>query len=110
MTCAPTPRDWWRIFCSGISLAGIVLLVLLLISLADETLCRELFPGKPQTWTWKAAALTLSLPVPFHVFAIGLILQHRLLSPAWQKIAWGCIVVSGLWLGAALMAKTVLLV
>jgi hypothetical protein len=109
MTCAPTTRTWWRIFCSGISLAGVVLLVLLLISLADGTLPRELFPDRPQTWTWKAAALTLSLPVPFHVFAIGLMLQHRQLSPAWQKTAWGSIVASGLWLGAALMAKTVLL-
>jgi len=85
------------------------LLALLLINLADETLPRELFPDKPQTWAWKAAALTLSLPVPFHVFAIGLILQHRHLSPAGQKIAWVSIVASGLWLGAALIAKTLLL-
>ncbi len=108
MTNAATTQACWRIFCSLISLAGVFLLVLLLISLVDGSLGRNLFPLAPDSWIWKAVALILSLPVPFHVFAIGLILQRRHLSPAWRRFAWVSIVVSGLWLGAALLAKAVL--
>lgn len=109
MTRAPTAQTCWRVFCTGISLAGGFLLALLLISLADGTLPRELFPDKPPTWTWASAALVLSLPVPFHVLAIGLFLQRRHLSQAWQRIAWTGIMGSGLWLGGAVMVKALLL-
>ena len=109
MTRAQTTQTCWRIFSSGISLAGLVLLILLLDSLADGSLAREMFPKVSGSWLYSAFALTLSLPVPLHVFSIGLILQHRFFSPAWKKVAWVCIVTSGVWLGMALMAKTLLL-
>ncbi|MEE4262149.1 MAG: hypothetical protein V2I56_05625 [Desulfobacteraceae bacterium] len=46
-------------------------------------------------------ALGLSLPIPFHVIAIGLVLQLRWLSPIWTRGARWAIGLSGCWLGLA---------
>jgi len=50
-------------------------------------------------------ALGLSLPIPFHVIAIGLVLQLRWLSPIWTRGARWAIVLSGCWLGLALAIR-----
>lgn len=50
-------------------------------------------------------ALGLSLPVPMHVIAVGLILQKKWLTHRWARLAWWAVVVSGCWLGTALLIK-----
>ena len=54
-------------------------------------------------------ALGLSLPVPMHVIAVGLILQRKWLDRNWTRVAWWAAVFSGLWLGAALLIRLTLL-
>ena len=54
-------------------------------------------------------ALALGLPVPFHVISVGLLLQRRWLSPSWARIAFPAVVISGGWLGVALLTKIFLL-
>ena len=54
-------------------------------------------------------ALGLSLPVPMHVIAVGLILQRKWLGRNWTQAAWWAVVFSGCWLGAALIIKLILL-
>ena len=50
-------------------------------------------------------ALGLSLPIPLHIIAVGLVLQLRWLSPPWARATrWG-IVLSGCWLGLALAIR-----
>ncbi|MBN2432572.1 MAG: hypothetical protein JXQ27_13940 [Acidobacteria bacterium] len=49
--------------------------------------------------------LGVRLPVPFHVMAVGLFLQRFRLSPRWRRFAWWAVVVSGVWLGLALLAR-----
>ncbi len=98
-----------RIITTCISLVGVVLLGKVVVDALSGSLARGLFPGEPVTWTRTAIALALRVPVPFHVFSVGLILQKRWLPPARARIAWLCTVTSGLWLGAALLVKTFLL-
>ncbi len=50
-------------------------------------------------------ALGLRLPVPLHVIAVGLILQRQWLAPRWARMAWWAVVLSGCWLGVALLIK-----
>lgn len=54
-------------------------------------------------------ALALGLPVPFHVISVGLLLKRRWLSPSWARIAFPAAVISGGWLGVALLTKIFLL-
>jgi len=49
--------------------------------------------------------LSVRLPVPFHVIAVGLFLLRFRLSTAWRRVAWWAVVVSGLWLGLALLFR-----
>jgi hypothetical protein len=60
-------------------------------------------------WLEYAFSLGVSLPVPFHVMAVGLFLQRDRLSPVWRRGAWWGVVISGLWLGLALLVKWVFL-
>ena len=98
-----------RVLATAISVVGVVLLANVLGMASTGSLGSMLFPQSPKTWIWTTYALTLSLPVPFHVIAIGLILQRRWLPHRWARIAWISIVVSGCWLGAALVIKLLLL-
>lgn len=54
-------------------------------------------------------ALALGLPVPVHVISVGLLLQRRRLSHSWARIAFLAAVISGCWLGVALVTKIFLL-
>ena len=69
-------------------------------------LAEKLFGHLPPSGVVNAWAFGLSVPVPFHMIAVGLILQKRWLSPEWRKAAWYGAAVSGLWLGLALGIKT----
>jgi hypothetical protein len=47
-------------------------------------------------------ALGLSLPIPLHIIAVGMVLQLRWLSPIWTRGARWAVVGTGGWLGLAL--------
>jgi len=98
-----------RVFATAISVVGVLLLGRVLIMANTGSLGSMLFPHSPNTWIWTAYALALSLPVPFHVISIGLILQRRWLPHRWAGIAWISIIVSGCWLSVALVIKLLLL-
>lgn len=98
-----------RIFATAVSAVGLVLLARLLVQLPGGSLARELFPSAEPSAMSSLAAAVLGIPVPFHVISVGLILQRRWLSPTWARIAWICVVASGLWLGASLAVRAVLL-
>ena len=93
---------------TAISVVGVLLLARILIMANSGSLTGMLFPQVPASGAWTAGAIALSLPVPFHVIAIGLILQRRWLPERWARVAWISIVVSGCWLGAALAIKLLL--
>jgi hypothetical protein len=59
-------------------------------------------PGSP---TQSAYAFFLSLPIPFHIIAVGLVLQLKWLSPLWRRAARWAVVISGCWLGLALAVR-----
>jgi len=62
----------------------------------------QYFGPSPQTWIHNVYAAVLSLPVPVHIIAVGLVLQLRWLSPPWARGARWAVVVSGCWLGLTL--------
>lgn len=98
-----------RTFATAVSAVGLALLVRLMARLLDGSLAVELFPSSLPSAMPSLAAAVLSLPVPFHVISVGLILQRRWLSPTWARVAWLCVVTSGLWLGASLAVRAVVL-
>jgi hypothetical protein len=98
-----------RVFASAVSAVGVVLLGRLLLELAEGTLAHELFPDSDGGWAANLAALVLRFPAPYHVFSVGLILQRRWLSPTWARVAWVCVVSSGLWLGGSLVVRAIVL-
>lgn len=98
-----------RALASAVSAVGVWLLGRLLLELADGTLAHELFPDSDGGWAPNLAALLLRFPAPYHVFSVGLILQRRWLSPTWARVAWICVVSSGLWLGGSLMVRAIVL-
>jgi succinate dehydrogenase/fumarate reductase cytochrome b subunit len=86
-------------------LVGLFLLVKTFYNAATGSSTVQLFATSPGSWTKHVFALGLSLPLPFHVISVGLILQRRWLSPRWKKISWVAVLVSGCWLGVALAIK-----
>lgn len=98
-----------RAFAMAVSVVGVALLARLLHELVDGTLARGLFPHSQGEPALTLAAILLRMPAPFHVFSVGLILQRRWLSPTWAKVAWVCVVTSGLWLGASLAVRAIFL-
>lgn len=89
--------------------AGLLLLVKVIYSAATGSLSLQLFAQPQGSWLMDMYALGLSLPVPFHVISVGLILRRRWLSPFWAKAAWAAVVISGCWLGVALGIKLLVL-
>lgn len=88
---------------------GVILLTRLVNRAFRGTLAVQYFACARGEWTSTLAALGLGLPVPFHVIAVGLIVQKRWLSPPWAKAAWFAVVVSGCWLGASLALRLFIL-
>lgn len=84
---------------------GLVLLGRVIYNSANGVLAKQIFHEHPASALANAYAFGLSVPVPFHVLAIGLILQRKRLPPGWEKIAKFAIVISGCWLGLALVIK-----
>jgi hypothetical protein len=112
----PSPRftRWFvksvvRVAGTCVSVFGILLLVRVLVESADGSLPRKFFPQAQESWIITAAALMLSLPVPFHVISVGFVVQRRWMAAPWAKVVWWTTVISGLWLGGVLVIKWVVL-
>lgn len=86
-------------------MAGVGLLGKVVYNSANGALALRLFDHLPPSGFVNAWAFGLSVPVPFHVIAVGLILQRRWLSPGWRKVTWYAVVISGCWLAVALGIK-----
>jgi len=88
---------------------GVFLLVRVIYQAASGSLLAQLFPESQQSWANNLYAIGLSIPIPLHVISIGFVLQRRWLPPHWIPIAWLAVVISGCWLGVAVVIKTFLL-
>ena len=88
---------------------GLFLLFKILCSAVNGSLTAQLFAALPDSWITRVFALGLSLPLPFHIISVGLILQKKWLSPRWKRAAWIAVVVSGCWLGVALGIKLLMI-
>ena len=89
--------------------AGLLLLAKVIYNAVTGSLSVQLFSRSQGSWLLTMYALGLSLPIPFHVISVGLILKRRWLSPFWAKAAWPAVVMSGCWLGVALGIKLLVL-
>ena len=98
-----------RTIANLIILAGLFLLVKILYGAATGSLTAQFFTASPALWTTHVFALILALPIPLHVISVGLLIQKRWLSPSWRRIAWIAVVVSGCWLGVALVVKLLII-
>jgi len=84
-------------------------LIKLLYNAATGTLMAHEFAKFRESWTNAVYALGMSLPIPFHVISIGLVLQMKWLAPPWARAAWLAAVISGCWLGVALGIRVLVL-
>jgi hypothetical protein len=98
-----------RIVANIVVAVGLGLLARVIYRAAVGSLSAQLFSQLQGSWILTMLALGLSLPVPFHVISVGLILKRRWLSPFWAKAARLAVVVSGCWLGVALAIKLLVL-
>ncbi len=98
-----------RVVANILIFVGLFLLVRVLYSAVTGSLVARPFAQSQGLWIRNVFALGLSLPVPFHVISIGLVLQRRWFPPLWTRVAWLAVVVSGCWLGAALGIKMLVL-
>lgn len=94
-----------RVTSNLVILIAFFLLGRVLYKTASGVLAQQYFATSQVSWLQNIYALGLSLPVAFHVFSIGLILQLRWLSPIGAQAARFAIVVSGCWLGLALVIR-----
>jgi hypothetical protein len=94
-----------RIIANTTILAGLFLLGRVICQAATGGLAAQYPALPPGLRAYGLLALGLSLPVPMHVIAVGLILQKKWLARGWVRPAWWAVVFSGCWLGAALLFK-----
>jgi len=103
------PRNFIRLIAKVAVVVGVFLLARVIYHAASGFLLAQLFPESQQSWANNLYAIGLSLPIPLHVISIGFVLQRRWLPSHWIRIAWLAVVISGCWLGVALVIKTFLL-
>ena len=103
------PRNIIRFIARVAVAVGLFLLVRAIYHAANGSLVTQLFPESQQAWANNLYAIGLSLPVPLHVISVGFVLQRRWLPPHWIRIVWLAVVISGCWLGVALVIKIFLL-
>ncbi len=94
-----------RIIANTTILAGLFLLGRVICQATTGGLAAQYPALPPGLHAYGLLALGLSLPVPMHVIAVGLILQKKRLARGWARLAWWAVVFSGCWLGAALLFK-----
>ena len=90
-------------------LVGIYLLARTIYGAANGSAAARLVHESQGFVSSTVIALALDLPVPFHVISVGLLFQRRWLSHSWAKTAFPATVISGGWLGVALVTKVFLL-
>jgi len=98
-----------RVIANVIVLIGFFLLGRVLYYALNGVLAHQYFPQSRGSVIQNVYALGLSLPIPFHIIAVGLVLQLRWLSPIWARGTRWAIVGSGCWLGTALMIRWLVL-
>ena len=103
------PRNIIRIIAKIAVAAGLLMLVRVIYHAANGSLVAQLFPESQQSWISNLYAIALSLPVSLHVISVGSVMQRRWLSSHWTRIVWPAVVISGCWLGVALVIKVFLL-
>ena len=103
------PRNIIRLIANVAVAVGLLLLVRVFYHSANGSLVAELFSESQRSWINNLYAIALSLPVPFHVISVGFVMQRRWLSPHWVRIVWLAVVISGCWLGVALIIKVFIL-
>ena len=94
-----------RVIANITILIGIFLLIRVLYHGLSGVLAQQYFAPSQGSVVQNVYALGLSLPIPLHIIAIGLVLQLRWLSPIWARGTRWAIVVSGCWLGLALAIR-----
>ena len=94
-----------RVIANITILIGIFLLIRVLYHGLSGVLAQQYFAPSQGSVVQNVYALGLSLPIPLHIIAIGLVLQLRWLSPIWARGTRWALVVSGCWLGLALAIR-----
>lgn len=94
-----------RVTANLVILIGLFLFGRVLFNSTRGALAQQYFASLPESWVESVYALGLSLPVPLHIISVGLVLQLRWLSPRWAKGAQWAVIVSGCWLGLALVTR-----
>jgi hypothetical protein len=110
-----------RLIANGSILVGVYLFARMLYGSVNGSLAAQLFPESQEAVSNTVVVLALSLPLPFHVISVGLLLQRCWLSHLWARIAflavvswlshlWAriaflAVVISGCWLGVAIGIK-----
>jgi len=94
-----------RVIANIIILIGFFLLGRILYYGLSGVLAQQYFTQSQGSVIENVYALGLSLPIPLHIIAVGLVLQLRWLSPIWAQGTRWAIVVSGCWLCLALAIR-----
>ena len=94
-----------RVIANVVILVGFSVLARILYQGLNGELAQKYFAQAPDSLTKSIYALLLSLPIPFHVIAVGLVLQLKWLSTPWDRAARWAVVISGCWLGLALAVR-----
>ena len=94
-----------RLIANASIAVGFFLFARVIYGAVNGSLVAQLFPESQKSAWDTVVAVALSLPVPFHVIAVGLILQRRWLPRSWTRISLPATIISGCWLAAALGIK-----
>jgi hypothetical protein len=94
-----------RVLANMVILIGLFFLARVLYRGLYGDLVRQYFASAPDALIHRAYALLLSLPIPLHIIAVGLVLQLKWLSRPWRRAARWAVVISGCWLGLALAVR-----
>ena len=94
-----------RVIATVVILIGFLVLARVLYQGLTGELAQKYFAQAPDSLIHSVYALLLSLPIPFHIIAVGLVLQLKWLSTPWDRAARWAVVISGCWLGVALAVR-----
>ena len=103
------PRMIIRLIANISILVGIYLFARMIYGAVNGSAAAQLVHESQGFVSNTVIALALDLPIPFHLISVGLLLQRRWLPHSWARIAFLAAVISGCWLGIALMSKIFLL-
>ena len=94
-----------RAIANVVILVGLFFLARVLYDSLNGDLTQRYVAPASEAPIHSAYALFLSLPIPLHIIAVGLVLQLKWLSPPWRRAARWAVVVSGCWPGLALAIR-----